>query len=49
MESEDYQPKGEQEEEFKGPAPDFDKIALEKQYVPSLYEDENTDFKVIKP
>jgi len=49
MESEDYQPKGEQEEEFKGPAPDFDKIALDKQFVPSLYEDENTDFRVIKP
>jgi hypothetical protein len=37
-----------QEEEYKGSA-DFDKIPLEKQYVPSLYDDENFDFKVIKP
>lgn len=40
---------GGEEEEFKGPAPDFDKIPLDKQFMPSLYEDENFDFKVIKP
>ena len=38
-----------EEEELKGPAPDFDKIPLEKQYIPSLYDDENFDFKVVKP
>lgn len=51
----DYQNKPEEgagagageEEEFKGA--DFDKIPLEKQFVPSLYEDENFDFKVVKP
>jgi len=37
-----------EEEEYKG-SPDFDKIPLEKNYVPSLYDDENMDFKVIKP
>lgn len=39
-----------EEEEFKGgQAPDFDKINLDKQYIPSLYDDENFDFKVVKP
>ena len=36
-----------EEEEFKGA--DLDKVPLEKQYIPSLYEDENFDFKVVKP
>lgn len=51
----DYQAKQEEggagargeEEKYEGA--DFDKIPLEKQYVPSLYEDENFDFKVVKP
>jgi hypothetical protein len=56
MESRNYEEGGDyqqqpnqEEEEFKGPAPDFDKINLEKQYVPSIYENENMDFKVVKP
>jgi hypothetical protein len=40
---------GQEEEEYKGSGADFDKIPLEKQYVPSLYDDENFDFKVAKP
>ena len=36
-----------EEEEYKGP--DLDKMPEQKQYVPSLYEDENFDFKVAKP
>lgn len=39
-----------EEEEFKaGEQPDFDKIPLDKQYIPSIYEDDNFDFKVVKP
>jgi hypothetical protein len=47
----EYKPSAEQtgeEEEFKGNA-DFDKVQLDKQFVPSLYEDDNLEFKVAKP
>ncbi len=45
-----HQPGGGEEEEFKGgEQPDFDKIPLDKQFIPSIYEDDNFDFKVVKP
>ena len=37
---------GNEEEEYKGA--DLAQLP-EKQYVPSLYDDENFDFKVVKP
>lgn len=38
-----------QEEEYKGTV-DFDKVPLqEKTFIPTLYDDENYEFKVVKP
>ena len=37
------------EEEFKAGEVDFDKIPLEKQQIPTIYDDENFDYKVVKP
>jgi hypothetical protein len=37
------------EEEFKAGEVDFDKVHLEKQQIPTIYDDENFDFKVVKP
>lgn len=38
-----------QEEEVKGNV-DFDKVPLqEKTFIPTIYDDENYDFKVVKP
>jgi hypothetical protein len=38
-----------QEEEFKGTV-DFDKVPVEqKNFIPTIYDDENYEFKVIKP
>ncbi len=43
-------PAGGDDEEFKGgEQPDFDKIPLDKQFIPSIYDDDNFDFKVVKP
>lgn len=40
---------GGQEEEVKGNV-DFDKVPLqEKTFIPTIYDDENYDFKVVKP
>jgi hypothetical protein len=38
-----------QEEEYKGTV-DFDKVPLqEKNFIPTIYDDENYEFKVVKP
>jgi len=37
------------EEEFKAGEVDFDKVPLDKQQIPTIYDDENFDFKVVKP
>lgn len=37
------------EEEFKAGEVDFDKVPLDKQQIPTIYDDENFDYKVVKP
>jgi hypothetical protein len=37
------------EEEFKAGDVDFDKVPLDKQQIPTIYDDENFDYKVVKP